>query len=237
MDVFGSCVLEGEVVEKMGSPEFRLVEDVGSIQNQFEEEGSLGETDVSFGKVVADGAHPAGERVRECVIEMIDHPQQINHAGMTIYDVLFDLSIYIDVIGIIFQGDWFPFILIFILFLYLCHFGQGDHLLFNNVKGTFEILFFYFSSYFFDFVSEGNVGFHNFELCFNLESEIDFVGVDEVIPEGTFFIKEKAFEMFFVGLGWDKEDDKAVIGVASILAVGTEGVFSFILVVFLKILH
>ena len=105
MDVFGSCVLEGEVVEKMGSPEFRLVEDVGSIQNQFEEEGSLGETDVSFGKVVADGAHPAGKRVRECVIEMVHHPQQINHAGMTIYDVLFDLSIYVDVIGIIFQGD------------------------------------------------------------------------------------------------------------------------------------
>ena len=83
----------------------------------------------------------------------------------------------------------------------MCHFGQGYYLLFNDIEGTFEILFLYFSSNLFDFVSEGNVGFHNFELCFDLESEIGFIGVNEVVPEGTFFIEEKTFEMFFVGLG------------------------------------
>ena len=111
-----------------------MVENVGSVQNQLQEEGPLGQADVCLGKVVADGAHPAGERAREGVVEMIDHSQQIDHAGVTIYDVLFDLSVYVEVVGIVFQGNRFHFIFVFVLLLYLCHFGQGDDLLFNNVE-------------------------------------------------------------------------------------------------------
>ena len=62
-------------------------------------------------------------------------------------------------------------------------------------------MFLYFSSYLFDLVSEGDVGLHDFELGLDLESEIGFAGVNEVVPEGAFFIEEKAFEMFLVGLG------------------------------------
>ena len=105
VNIFRSCVLEGEVVEKMRGPESRLVEDVGSVQNQFEEEGPFGETNIFLREVVTDGAHPAGEGVRKGVVKMIDHPQQIDHTGMTIYDILLDLSIYVEVAGIVFQGN------------------------------------------------------------------------------------------------------------------------------------